>query len=241
MNTTSSAIKNTSSQERVASNSMAETQLNTLDALAMIDHGSELTLSIITPVGTKFLCQTAFIGTHSNSHMLIETPQVSTNDLSYFFQPGFWIHIRAISSRGEGAKIYFRCQLQHLISEPAALLILSMPSALQISALRQEPRYEVNLSAKLIDGQQKLECQLKDLSQHGCCIATSPLSRQIEIKSPIHLEVYTNPTSRQAITSLTGTVCNTQRSSHYARYGLKFDEAGHNNAKTLLESLQLNT
>nr|WP_308318850.1 hypothetical protein [Vibrio metschnikovii] len=65
------------------------TTVNSIDALAMVEHGSELTLSITTPVGTKFLCKTAFIGTHSDTYLLIETPKISTDDLSYYFQQGF--------------------------------------------------------------------------------------------------------------------------------------------------------
>ncbi len=67
------------------------------DALAMIEHGSERMLNVSTPVAPKFLATTKFIGsTHSENCILVEVPEVSSDDLRFFFQEGFWMTARAI-------------------------------------------------------------------------------------------------------------------------------------------------
>ncbi|OXE30641.1 cation tolerance protein CutA, partial [Vibrio parahaemolyticus] len=37
---------------------------------------------------------------------------------------------------------------------------------------------------------------------------------------------------------LNGRICNLQKSTHYARYGMEFDEVGKTNAKSLLSHLK---
>lgn len=216
------------------------TTVNSIDALAMVEHGSELTLSITTPVGTKFLCKTVFIGTHSDTYLLIETPKISADDLNYYFQQGFWIHIRAISSRGEGAKIHFRSQLLHTIQDPLALLVLSIPNTMQVTQLRQEPRYEVNLAARVICENQRSECEVRDLSKNGCRFITPPLSRHWQVGDHVSIDISTERQHSQVFSPLTGRICNLQRSIHHVRYGLKFDESGRESAKTLLGQLKFN-
>ncbi|KOO12242.1 cation tolerance protein CutA, partial [Vibrio xuii] len=105
------AVDNKDNNVRALSKERNIATVNSLDALAMIEHGGEFTMGITTPVGMTFRCKTAFIGTHSDSIILAELPKVSDNDLNFYFQEGFWSTVRAISPRGEGAVIQFRSQL----------------------------------------------------------------------------------------------------------------------------------
>ncbi|MFA0125770.1 flagellar brake domain-containing protein, partial [Vibrio sp. 10N.261.48.A2] len=82
--------------------------------------------------------------------ILVEVPEVSSDDLRFFFQEGFWMTARAYSLRGEGALIHFRCQIHHNIGEPFPILVLSTPSTMQVTQLRKETRYEVNLDSRII-------------------------------------------------------------------------------------------
>ncbi|QXO15623.1 PilZ domain-containing protein [Vibrio ostreae] len=214
--------------------------LNSTDALAMVEHGSELTLSITTPVGTKFSCKTPFIGTHSDTYLLIEIPQVSAEDLNFFFQEGFWINVRAISPRGEGAMLHFRSQLLHIMQEPIALAMLSIPNTMQVTQLRKEPRYEVNLSGKVYLGEQKAECEVRDLSKSGCRFITAPVGRTYQVGDLVSVELFADRRSSKVFAPLTGKICNLQRSMHYARYGLEFNDQGKTNAKNLLARLKFN-
>ncbi|TFH90101.1 flagellar brake protein [Vibrio ouci] len=238
MNTQAVAVK--AQPARSSSNDRSVSTLNSTDALAMIEHGGELTLGISTPVGTTFRCKSSFIGSHSSNVILIELPKISEDDLSFFFQEGFWIAIRAISPRGEGAIVSFRSQIQHVLKSPVAMVALSVPQTMQVTQLRKEPRFDVNLAAKVVADSHKLECEIRDLSKGGCRFVTAPLSRPFQVGEEIALHVRLATSKDSHFEPLFGTVCNLQRSLHYARYGIAFNDHGKNNAKVLLGHLKFN-
>lgn len=224
--------RNGATKEKTVSN------INSTDALNMIEHGSDMTIGITTPVGTTFRCSTAFIGTHSDNLILIEVPKISDDDLSFFFQAGFWLTVRAISPRGEGALVHFRSQLQHVIKEPIAMITMSIPNSMQVTQLRKEPRYDVNLNGRLIFGGATANCEVRDLSKSGCRFITPPLGRTYQVGDIVSIEL--GASSSSDFEPLTGRVCNLQRSTHYSRYGLEFDALGRDNAKSLLSKLKFN-
>jgi len=212
--------------------------LNSTDALAMVEHGGELTIGITTPVGTTFRCKTKFIGTHSANVVLAELPKISDDDLEFFFQEGFWATIRAISPRGEGAIVHFRGQIQHVLTAPVPIFTLSVPQTMQVTQLRKEPRFDVNLAARVIAETHKLDCEIRDLSKSGCRFITAPLSRPFQVGEEIALNVQLSSNRDKHFKPLYGKVCNLQRSMHYARYGVAFNDDGKENAKTLLGHLK---
>lgn len=211
---------------------------NSTDALAMIEHGSEITLNVTTPVGTKFLTTSLFVGSHSGNAMLVEIPQISEDDLKFYFQEGFWINVKALSHRGEGAIIHFRSQLTHRLGDPFPVLVLSVPSTMQVAQLRKETRYEVNLPAKAYVNDYKVECEIRDLSRGGCRFVTAPMSRTFTVGDEVSLEILLGKADGPTLAPLKGKVCNLQRSTHYARYGVEFDDFGKHNAKNLLGHLK---
>ena len=62
-----SARDNRSSQPSKNAPERQATTLNSTDAMAMVEHGSEVTLNVTTPVGTKFITTSTFMGCHSNN------------------------------------------------------------------------------------------------------------------------------------------------------------------------------
>ncbi|CAH8236085.1 flagellar brake protein [Vibrio aestuarianus] len=238
MNSQSAVLKGEQSPNRTTERNKTLSTLNSTDALSMVEHGSELTLSITTPVGTKFICKTPFIGTHSNTYILIEIPKISADDLAFFFQEGFWVNVRAISPRGEGAMIHFRSQLMNILQEPVPLAMLSIPNTMQVTQLRKEARYDVNLVGKAIVGTHKSDCEVRDLSKSGCRFVAPPLGRTFQVGDKISIELFADSRGSKVFAPLVGKVCNLQRSLHYARYGIQFDEEGVKNAKNLLGQLK---
>ena len=229
-----------STKTNVAKATKSVITLNSTDALAMVEHGSELKLNITTPVGTKFICRTPFIGTHSDTYLLAEIPNISASDMSFYFQEGFWINIRAISSRGEGAMIHFRSQLLHVVQEPIPLAMLSIPSSMQVTQLRKEPRFDVNLPGRVICGEHKASGEVRDLSKCGCRFIAPPVGKTYQVGEMVSIEIFADQRGTKVFAPLTGKVCNLQRSTHYARYGMEFDEDGQKNAKNLLSQLKFN-
>lgn len=238
MNLPMAKIQGRTLSQAESSSQRCTTSLNSTDALAMMEHGSEITLNVATPVGTKFLTTSQFVGSHSGNSILVEIPQVSDDDLKFYFQEGFWINVRALSHRGEGAIIQFRCQLTHRLCEPFPLLVLSVPSTMLVSQLRKETRYEVNLPAKAYVNDAKVECEIRDLSRGGCRFVTAPMSRTLSVGDEVSLEILLSRNGGPTLAPLKGKVCNLQRSTHYARYGVEFDDFGKHNAKNLLGHLK---
>ncbi len=204
----------------------------------MIEHGGEMTIGITTPVGTSFRATTTFIGKHSENVALIELPKINDDDLEYFFQEGFWLVVRAISQRGEGALVHFRSQIVHLYQHPIPMVAISVPQTMEVAQLRKEPRYELNLAARICAEERRVECEIRDLSKGGCRFVTTPLARNFQIGDSIRLEVVMRSRHDANLAPLYGKVCNLQRSLHYAKYGVEFDELGQDAAKKLLSHLK---
>jgi c-di-GMP-binding flagellar brake protein YcgR len=217
-----------------------ESVINSTDAIDMIQHGSELTVNLTTPVGTKYMGKTKFIGSHSDNFILLEVPDLSDSDFSFFFQEGFWMNVRAISPKGEGALIYFRSQIMHILIEPIPMIIISVPGMMKINQLRKEPRYDVNLKAFAFINNRKIECEVRDLSKGGCRFITSPLAKHYLVGEEVHITINIPQGFKIQLKPISGTICNIQTSVHYAKYGLKFDEEGQESTKELLSHLKFN-
>lgn len=215
-----------------------ESTINSTDAIDMVSHGSELTINLTTPVGIRYLGKTKFIGTHSDNFILLEIPELSEDDFEFFFQEGFWMNVRAISQKGEGALIYFRSQIMHILAEPVPMVMISIPSMMKINQLRKEPRYDVNLKAQAVADAMRLECEIRDLSKGGCRFITSPLAKHFDVGDHISLNVLTSNKSKVKLLPISGTICNLQSSMHYAKYGMKFDDEGQINVQSILGHLK---
>ncbi|MCG6199985.1 PilZ domain-containing protein [Psychromonas antarctica] len=211
-----------------------ESTINSSDAIDMINHGSEFTINLTTPVGMKFMAKTKFIGYHSNNLILIEIPDTSDDKIDFYFQVGFWMNIRAISQKGEGAIIHFRSQIVHMLSGPIPMILISVPSMMRICQLRKEPRYEVSLTASAMISSQKVECEIRDISKGGCRFITGTMVKHFDIGEKVTIEIITAQRTRLKQFPLTGTLCNLQSSLHYSKYGFKFDDEGQASAKKLL-------
>jgi c-di-GMP-binding flagellar brake protein YcgR len=209
------------------------------DVLSMLEPGSDLTLSISTLAGARFMCQTPFIGIHSNTYLLSEISQVPEHNLESFFQKGFNAHIRAISAKGEGAFIHFRTQILYIIREPIALAVFSIPETVQMTQLRKEQRYELNLLGIAIMDNHHMDCEIRDLSKSGCRLLTPCLGKTYKIGDQISIETYRNFPQDTVVSTLEGRVCNLQHSMHHANYGVEFTAGGKKNANRLLQRLNM--
>ncbi|CAH0530237.1 flagellar brake domain-containing protein [Vibrio hippocampi] len=212
--------------------------LNSTDALSLIEHGGDITITITTPVGTSFRCNSQFIGCHTDNKILIEIPNIDDSDVKYFFQEGFWLTIRAISQRGEGGVVQFRSQLMHIIEEPIRLLALSVPQSMQVTNLRKEPRYDLNLGGQLEVGERRVQCELRDMSKSGCRFILPALGKSLDIGQPVAIHVQSSAGKSRFFPPLSGLICNLQKFNHYIAYGIKFDTPGERNGKALLAQLK---
>ncbi|GAB2646729.1 flagellar brake protein [Vibrio panuliri] len=237
MNTLQGTSSATSAQQN-GGTAQIQTTIKSIDGLAMLDHGRELSVNIVTPVGTGFRAKSNLIGTHSNHMILLELPKLNEDKLQAFFQEGFWATINAISPRGEGAVLTFRSQILHVIRTPIAMIAMSIPQTMQAAPLRNEPRYEVSLNAKAHSTNHRIDCDIKDLSKSGCLYVTSSLSRPFSVGETVELHLSTEATRGQQFQPLTGRICNVKQASQKRRYGVMFNDEGKKVARALLDNLK---
>ncbi|MDP5252623.1 MULTISPECIES: PilZ domain-containing protein [unclassified Vibrio] len=236
---TQSTLQNTSFPDSPTSPSTST--INSTDALAMLDHSSTVELEICPPIGDSCQVQSRFLGCYDHQYILIEEPRLSFSDKHLYLQEGFRIKVRAISPQGEGAVITFQSKIELTIKHPLKLLALALPSDMQVSQLRQETRVAVKLLGRIRSGDYKTECEVRDLSKGGCRLLTAPMSRNFTVGDHLQVDILQSAPNGKTLVTLSGQVCNTQRSIHYAKIGIAFDEFGQVMMKRLTDKLNLST
>ncbi|KXI23508.1 PilZ domain-containing protein [Photobacterium sanguinicancri] len=201
----------------------------------LIKNSSIVTISIKTPLGRIFRCETVFIGTDSHDYLLLEMPSIPKKDIDMYLLEGFNISIKAISDRGEGAIIRFASRIEHLIFKPIGLLAISLPHSMMSTPLRSEPRFEVTLQGKVILSERQLLVELQNLSHKGCCFQHSIHGPEINLDQKVDIFI-TNPTLKTYF-QLSGSIKSINRVGVFCQYGVMFDPQGCSNTKLLLKQL----
>ncbi|UTV29136.1 flagellar brake protein [Photobacterium atrarenae] len=201
----------------------------------MIQHGSEVTFSIKTPLGRLLRAETIFVGSNGTDSIVLEYPVVSQQAALDYFHEGFWITVKAISEKGEGAQISFKTQIAHLVKKPIRLLILDMPRSVDLLQLRSEARYDVQLQGRISLGQRVLLVDFKDLSKNGCCFRYDLNGPQFEEGRKLTVSIKNPQTNKNY--HLSGYIKSIHRSAGANNCGMLFDEFGLEQVKMLLAQL----
>lgn len=238
-------MKNKNSQIKDISRKLSQSQksedsINSSDAIEMISHGSEFNINVSTPIGMTFASKAKFIGCHSSNLILLEVPDISKEKSELFFQEGFWMNVRAFSQKGEGATIKFRSQIMHILAGKVPMIVISIPSIMKIKQLRKEARYEVSLTGYVSINGKKIEAEVRDISKSGCRFFIGPLNKSFDIGEDATIDIVNTSIGKGQNILLSGRLHNAQSTRHYAKYGLKFDRDGEDNAKILLANMRFN-
>lgn len=201
----------------------------------MIHHGSEVTFSIKTPLGRLLRAETTFVGSNGTDNIVLEYPVVSQQSAMDYFHEGFWITVKAISEKGEGAQISFKTQIAHIVKKPVRLLILDIPRSVNLLQLRSEARYDVQLQGRIALGQRVLLVDFKDLSKNGCCFRYDLNGPQFDEGHQLTVSIK-NPDT-QKVYHLSGHIKSIHRAGGTNNCGMLFDEFGLEQVKTLLAQL----
>lgn len=213
-------------------------KLDSADALAILEHGCEITLHVTTPVGTTFRVSARLIGTYSDTTLLIEPPQLSVEELKTYFQEQFWVNGRTFSPQGEGAEVHFRAQIKYVVDRPLAYIALKPRNKMVVKQSRKEPRYQLNLQGEARSKTLKTQCEVQDLSIGGCRFVTEPQSQPFQIGETIEISLLATQEDYGQLAPLYGRICNLSNSQSDARYGLEFDQKGRASARLILTSLK---
>jgi len=201
----------------------------------------EVACIVTTPTGKVLKCRTRYIGLHSKNILLLEMPPVSAQEMSLFMQRGYSIKACVISSKGEGARVYFKSKIEYVLNGgEAELLLITLPKATQVVVgLRSSARLEIGLEGLLSPSKHKYACQVRDISQHGCLIVVDRNKTNYRVGSVIELEInHATAVDLGADKILKAIVKNVSKTSHYHKYGVQFDDDSLDYASKLIEGLQ---
>ncbi|AMG32058.1 flagellar brake protein [Grimontia hollisae] len=206
-----------------------------LQAMDFIQHGSEASLEVVTPLGQRLHFKSNFIGFDDQQHIFFTMPRLTRKEYDEFFTEGFNVDIEGISEHGEGALVRFRTRIEYVIYRPIQILVFPVPQQAKLIVLRNEVRYELNLPGDIQLSNRKLEVVLTDVSSGGCGFCFDAISPEFDIDQKIVLEVVNG--SDGDIYALSGSVKNGRKKRGRQIYGMVFDEPGKANCRRLLKSL----
>lgn len=200
----------------------------------------EVACIITTPTGKVLRCRTKYIGLHSNNILLMEMPDISAKEMSLFMQRGYAIKACVISSKGEGARVYFKSKIEYVLSGgDNELLLITLPKATQVVVgLRESARLEISLDGILAPDSHKYLCQIRDISQQGCLIVVDRGKTNYSVGSVIELKVFSRGDGNDEDSEvLRAVVKNVNKTSHYRKYGVKFDDDSLEYVNNFIEAL----
>jgi len=200
----------------------------------------EVACIVTTPTGKILKCKTKYVGLHSNNVLLLEMPTISPKEKSQFMQRGYSIKACVISSKGEGARVYFKTNIEYVLSGGSNdLLLVTLPKATQVVVgLRESARLEIGLKGILAPSDQQYPCQIRDISQHGCLIVIERGNSNYRVGSLIALKITAYDQEKDAIDeTLQAVVKNVSKTGRYIKYGVKFEDESLDYVNALIEGL----
>ncbi|KJY84494.1 hypothetical protein TW81_02905 [Vibrio galatheae] len=212
------------------------------DAFSNIMPLCEVACIVTTPTGKTLRCKTKYVGLHTNNVLLLELPNVSPKEKSQFMQRGYGIKACVISSKGEGARVYFKSKIEYVLSGgDSDLLLVGFPKATQVVVgLRESARLEVDLEGMISPNEHRYPCQLRDISQQGCLLVVERGKSNYRMGSIFDFKVLSSDESNKPYTEkqFSAVVRNVTKTNHYVRYGVKFEEECLKSVSELIEGLQ---
>ncbi|ATF08883.1 flagellar brake protein [Candidatus Enterovibrio altilux] len=209
-----------------------------LQAMDFIQHGTEASLEIVTPLGQKLNFKANFIGFDDQQHIFFTMPKLSKNKYNSFFIEGFNIDIEGIFEHGDGALVCFRTRIAHVIYQPVSILVFPVPQQAKLVLLRNEIRYELCLPGDIQLTNRKLRVVLTDVSSRGCGFSYEAMALDFDVDQRIVLEVRNSMT--EDTYALSGKVKNGRTKRGKQTYGMVFNEPGKADCRRLLLTLIYN-
>ncbi|RSD30289.1 PilZ domain-containing protein [Vibrio pectenicida] len=210
------------------------------DVLSDVKPLSEVAFFIMTPTGKTFKGKTKYVGLHSNNLMLLETPNASPKEMAVYFQRGFPIKACVISESGGGARIYFKSKVEYVLEAgDNSLFLISLPLATQVaSGLRESARLELILGGVLAPKSNKLSCQVRDISSHGCLVVLERELAQHRVGDVISLRIEDTGGEESVSSDVLGAVVrNIKTTGRYSKIGVQFEESSLEPVANLIDNL----
>lgn len=210
------------------------------DALSLVSSLNEIAFYVASTGRKPLKCRSKYIGLHSSNFVLFETPELSQEQFQLYFQKGAPVKACALSQRGEGARIYFRSQIEFIMPMEGtgkSIIAVGLPaSADVVHGLRSEARLEISVAGILDPETHKHPCQIRDFSANGCQIFIDKKHTNYKLGDKIDIQFVDSPDGDESLI-LHGVVKNKKRSNQYWKYGVQFDDESREKATELMDKL----
>lgn len=163
--------------------------ISSSSGLSMFCSGCSVSITIITPLGEQLHRNTKFVGSDSSNYLLLKLPSYDSHILTNYFQVDFYLNAKVVARRGEGVIVCFRTKIKNIILQPIALLVIDIPKTMLLYQLRSEPRYDVDMSAKVVAKSKKINVMIKDISSGGCCFMADIYAPKLESDESLVIKV----------------------------------------------------
>jgi len=198
--------------------------------------GSRITLEIQRSCGSLEKFNSVFAGLQPEQGVLFKMPCTSSIKNPLLLEEGNVVTVRGLSTQGVGAIIAFRATITRHYTPPFSMLVTTVPESIQMHLLRNEPRFSLDMEAKLSSNGNSLKGGLEDISLSGCCFACLKDHKfvlddviEIELGGAFSLVSY----------NFTGVVKNVRKKEGLYYLGVSFDDKSQSAVKDMLQELIL--
>ncbi|MCL9782477.1 PilZ domain-containing protein [Vibrio sp. S4M6] len=207
-------------------------------AMSLVSSSSEIAFYVAAANNETLRCRTKYIGVHSQNLLLLESPPISPDKFSQFIKKGHRVKACALSQRGEGAKIYFKSAIEHIMPlGKKSILFISLPKEAHIKyGIRAEARLEIALNGVVNPESNSSQCEIRDFSGRGCQMFIALDQEEYQKEDPVELQIQDDSHTEDSI-RLQGVIKNKKRSNQYWKYGVMISEESNEAAQDMLERL----
>lgn len=207
-------------------------------ALSLVDSLSDIACCIFSSNQEKIRCRVKYIGIRSGNILLVESPIIKDEAMRLGIQTGYHVKACALSPHGEGAKIFFRTKIRHIVElGNRRLLLLSLPKKAKVKhGIRTEARLDTVLRGVIAPNDEAVACEIHDYSAQGCLFFVSIDDQVYQKDDTIVIQIF-DELAPGELHLLKGSIKNTSRSNQHRKYGVKFLPESYDVALILLSRM----
>ena len=207
--------------------------------LSKLPPSSMVIVEIATPAGQKIKFRSVFIGFMPEKFVLIQMPDLNKHrKISQFLIDKAKCTVRGLSEGIEGAVIAFTSLLKSQLKLPAPMLVLQIPTKVELQSLRKVSRVETEIDVDIQIDKYLYNGNMLDISAFGCLISIIK-SQDIQISQTNKINVNVTDSKYNGVDEIKGTICNVKHQAQTIELGVAFDQCSRSCATRLLNQVML--
>ncbi|MCJ8275088.1 MAG: flagellar brake protein [Psychrosphaera sp.] len=192
--------------------------------LSKIAAGSQVVVDIRTPAGQQTKFKTTYIGFLPSRFILLQMPDLSKHSkLPGFVKDKISCTVRGLIEGHEGAVVAFISNITSATQTPSKMLVLSIPSQLQLQHLRKLARIDTYINIVIKVNEHHFSGVILNLSARGALLTFDKVAELI-LKEGENLDVSVVDKKFGKIEDFKGKVCNVKKQVRSLEVGLSFVE-----------------